>query len=60
MCSGDSNIVAMNRRVDFLEKKLVHLSPVGSWETEQVGDGFPRVINNSVGAVARGRTQVAS
>jgi len=51
-CSEDSNSVIMNRRVDLQEKKLAHLcsrSAVGrlvSW-----GDGFPRVLHTSAGAV---------
>lgn len=54
-CSRDSNIVAVNGRVDFLKKKLAHQP----WGDGVVGDGFPRVLVTSTGAVVGSGTQVA-
>lgn len=54
-CSGDSNIVAVNGRVDFPKKQLTHQPGGGG----VVGDGFPRVLVTSTGAVTGSGTQVA-
>lgn len=54
-CSGDSDIVAVNGRVDFPKKKLAHQP----WGAGVVGDDFPRVLVTSTRAVTGSGTQVA-
>lgn len=58
-CSGDSNTVVRNGRVDFWKQHLSG-SDLGQPRGGQGGgDGFPRVLGTSTGAVPGSGTQVA-